>query len=347
MNVTADGFKAYLDEFHSTLESTAAQYLPSDKVRLLSHLSFGPCPIRGYVSTQFGVAWEYLPGSSQSLEIVSGSRRVEDLFLDRPGRLERGFAGRGPAIMLRDGANRCTLQGTSISNEPNPFRLGGSDTHLTLIDCHFNALGWVRNVVGGELYGNRTQSFWTQALAVGRAKDQVLAALTEYHRANAHRLPIDEYVNGRKQRSVLVLGDYSRDGLARLDSICGCLNELGYEPFMVKDVEDIFGSDLQQKVRILGGLARFVLIDDSSQSGHLTEVPIAQENRWVTVLLHADGAHGSWMTAGLANTSRVIREQDYDPSAPREGIDLAMGWAETQIKDLDSQYKFLYPWAPK
>jgi hypothetical protein len=141
-----------------------------------------------------------------------------------------------------------------------------------------------------------------------------------------------------------VLGDYSTAGTERLNAICQCLIDLGYEPFLVKDVPDIFGTDLQQKVVILGGLARFVIIDDSSPSGHLSEIQIAQQNRWTTVLLRARGMHSSWMTAGLSITSNVINEQEFDPIAPCTGVEKAVTWAESQIRDLDRRYKKLYPW---
>jgi hypothetical protein len=343
MNVTGAEFRAYLETFHTTLAATAAEYLPSDVVGSLFHLSFQPCQIRGYVSTQFGVAFEYVP-SSTGIDIVMGCRRIEDLFLDRPTRFERQFPNRGCTMMLRDGALRITLNNVSFTNQPSPFHLDGPNTHVTLISCHFDALGWSRDVVGAEIFGNRAISFWSRELAIGRAKDEVLAALVDLGKAAAHRIPIAEYANTKKQKNVLVLGDYSTDGLKRLEAICECVLDLGYEPILMKDVPDIFGSDLQQKVGILGSLARFVLIDDSSRSGHLVEVPIAQQNRWLTVLLHAKGERGSFMTAGLPNTSNVIIEQDFDPSAPRAAIERSIAWAESQLRDLEGRYKGLYPW---
>ncbi|MBZ5609489.1 MAG: hypothetical protein LAP38_14605 [Acidobacteriia bacterium] len=342
MNVTADEFKVYVETFHRTLEDTAKQYLPAELQQSLFHLSFQPCALHAYVSTQFGVAWEYVPIASGN-EVTLGSRRIEGLFLNHPTRFEREFASRGPAVMVREGA-RVTLRRVSITNEPRPLRLDGARAQVTLIDCHFDALGWSRDVAGAEIFGNRSHSSWSVELAIGRAKDEVLAALAEAHRAARHDLTIDQYVNTRKQNTVLVLGDYSTAGTERLNVVCQCLVDLGYEPFLVKDVPDIFASDLQQKVMILGGLARFVIIDDSSASGHLSEIQIAQQNRWTTVLLRARGMHSSWMTAGLSFTSNVISEQEFDPLAPHIGVEKAVAWAESQINDLDRKYKKLYPW---
>src|SRR5581483_3906948 len=164
----------------------------------------------------------------------------------------------------------------------------------------------------------------------------------ELRKAAANNLPIHEYVNTRKQRSILLLGDYSDEGLRRLDDIAQCLTALGYEPRLVRDVPDILGTNTQQKVRILGSLARFVFVDDSSKSGHLVEVPIAQNESWITVLLHADGARSSFMTAALSATSRVIQDEDYDAKAPCDGVAKAISWAETQLNDIERQYKREY-----
>ena len=265
MNVTADEFKLYVETFHRTLDETANQYLPADLQQSLLHLSWQPCGLHAYVSTQLGVAWEYVANASGT-EVTLGSRRIEALLLNQPNRFEREFASRGPMIMVRDDAS-VALQRFSINNEPKPFWLDGIEARVTLIDCHFDALGWSRDIAGAEIFGNRASSSWSAELAVGRAKDEVLAALSEAHRAARHDLTIDQYVNTRKQQTVLVLGGYSTAGTERLNAICQCLIDLGYEPFLVKDVPDIFGTDLQQKVVILGGLARFVIIDDSSPSG--------------------------------------------------------------------------------
>jgi hypothetical protein len=341
MNVTAREFRSYLETFHSTLETTAVQFLPPDLVHSLFHLSFLPFGVRGYVSTQFGVAFEYVP-SALGIDVIKRGRRIEDLFFGPPASFKRQFADRGAFFMLRDGA-KLLLSQVSVVNEPRPIRLNDVNNQVTLIKCHFDALGWSRDVAGAEIFGNRSASFWSLELAVARAKDEVLAALVDVNKAAAHRIPIAEYVNTKKQKSVLVLGDYSREGMGRLETICQCVADLGYEPILVKDVSDIFGSDLQQKITVIGGLARFVLIDDSSRSGHLVEVQIALQSRWVTVLLHSEGHRASSMTAGLSFTSKVFSEQDFDLLAPCAGVERAVVWAESELKDL-GEYKRLYPW---
>jgi hypothetical protein len=272
-----------------------------------------------------------------------GSRRVDDLLLRRPVRFERQFSQRGPAFNFQNSRN-IDLHKVSIVNEPVPFRLNGPDTHVTLLDCHFDALGWSRDVAAAELFGNRAATFWSAELAIGRAKDEVLAALTELNKSASLRVPIGDYVNTKKQKSVLVLGDYSTEGILRLEAISNCLTNLGYNPLLVRDVPDIFASDIRQKVVILGGLARFVIIDDSSRSGHLVEIPLADQNGWTTVLLHSGGERGSWMTAGLDITRSNFHEESYDPAEPVNGVERAAAWAESRIGDLERKYRAAYPW---
>jgi len=339
-NVTEKQFASYLELFHTTLQTTAAQYLSEDAAQALRHLSFLPAKVKGFVSTQFGVGWEYLPGSGE-VNVELGSPRIEDLVLGRPNALVRQFSKRAPAFMIGGFA---TLTRVEFRNEPCPLRLGGPRAHVRLERCHFDALGWTRDIIGAELFGNRLASFWTPEAAVARAKDEVLAGLVEVNRAALHNISIAEYARSRKKKTVLVLGDYSASGLERLDAIGACLGDLGYDPLLVKEVPDIFGTDLQQKVVILGSLARFTVIDDSAPSGHLTEVQIAQQNRWITVLFRSDGKSSSWMTAGLSATSTVLLEQEFSLRAPCEGVRAAVAWAESRLKELQQKYDELYPW---
>lgn len=99
-----------------------------------------------------------------------------------------------------------------------------------------------------------------------------------------------------------------------------------------------------QKASTIGGLARFVVIDDSTKSGHLAEVQLSQNHNWITVLLRRDGKGASWVTAGVSSLSNVILEQSYDESNPHEGIDTAIRWAEDKIVELDRKFNEAYPW---
>jgi hypothetical protein len=97
-------------------------------------------------------------------------------------------------------------------------------------------------------------------------------------------------------------------------------------------------------VEALGAPAKFIVIDDSVPSGHLTEVEICRRHDWVTVILRAGGHGASWMTAEASITSRVILEKSYTPSNPAAAITEAANWAEETLKKLEADFAATYPW---
>ena len=86
-NIRDENLRKYLESFHATLKSTADQYLKPEFHKRLLHLSYLPAKIKGYVSTQFGTAIEYIPSDSTLIEIVRGSQRAEDLLFGAPKKI--------------------------------------------------------------------------------------------------------------------------------------------------------------------------------------------------------------------------------------------------------------------
>ena len=140
------------------------------------------------------------------------------------------------------------------------------------------------------------------------------------------------------------LGDYDDAGLARLAKIRDVFVDHGYEVILIKDIPDQPVQDLPQKVATIGGLARFVVVDDSSKSGHLMEVQLCKQNNWITVLLRQNGVSGSWMTAGASVLSNVILEHTYDEQNRFASISNAITWAEEKVIELQRKFDDLYPW---
>lgn len=338
MNVTVEDFRRYIELFYSTLESTANDYLSEDIRSNILHLSLLPARIIGYVSTQFGVAIEYEPAETTHIEIRRGSARIEDLFVQAP----HEFRNTGPLLhMVGGGEHR--VSHIFLANG-FPFRLESENDYAFFDDVLFRIKSWKRVVHYAEVYGNRSKENWTPEKAISRAKDEVQAALVEVKRAQERNISISTYINTIKMKTVLVLGDYDAEGSARLDLIACKLRKFGYDPLFVKDITDNPHQDLTQKVTLLGGLSRFVVVDDSSKSGHLAEIPICKNNNWVTVLLHAEGHHGSWMTAGASHQSNVILEKTYDPTSPEIAILEAIAWADKKVLELEDKFANTYPW---
>jgi len=343
VNLTEDGLRDYIGLFHETLDATANQFLSQEHRGSLLHASLLPARIIGYVSTQFGAGIEYTSADHTEIHIVRGSSRVEDLFVQAPPHAR----AIGPMFQIQEGtgeflnsggAFRLTLEGSF------PFRLSGPKTAFRLGDVAFKIGPWKRDVEYAEIFGNRSIEFWSKEQAIARAKDEVLAALAQTKRAEARHLSMPEYITKFKEKTVLLLGDYDEPGLKRLESMAAALSLRGYDPILIKDLPDQLVQDLPQKVSTIGYLARFVVVDDSTASGHLAEVQLCRQHDWITVLLRQGGKGASWMTAGASFTSNVILEQGYDELNLEPSIAKAAQWAEGKIEELERKFNNIFPW---
>jgi hypothetical protein len=337
LNVTAEELRAYIEAFHRSLESAAFDFLPTEHRSELFHSSLLPARTTGYVSTQFGVAIEYERATETAIQVVRGSARVEDLFLQAPARV-RAIGPMFNIIQPGTGLAKLTLSGGF------PFRLATASASVAIEDVVFEIGTWKRVVQFAEVFGNRDATNWSIGKAESRAKDEVLAAMLQLARARERKTSISDYIQQYKNKTVLVLGDYDAEDMSRLQKISQALASCGYEPILVKDIPDHPHHDLPQKVVAIGAISRFVVVDDSSKSGHLLEVQLCKQNTWVTVLLRAGGVGGSWMTAGAAHASNVIQELPYDPSSPNQAIAGAVQWAEGKLQELERKFESTYPW---
>jgi hypothetical protein len=336
-NVREENLREYLESFHRTLQSTADQFLKSEFHKRLLHLSYLPAKIKGYVSTQFGTAIEYIPSASTSVEIVRGSQRAEDLLFGAPKKI------RDIGPMFSVGGSMCSMTNLSIDGT-FPLRLSRESASISLFRMSFRSGPWKRTIQYAQLFGTRKAEEWSIAQAVARAKDEVLAALVEIQRAEDGGITLDQYIASHKEKTVLVLGDYSPRGITRLSSITAELDSLGYKPILIKDVPDNLYQDMSQKVVAIGAIARFVVVDDSSRSGHLAEIPLCKQNNWVTIIMRLDGVGGSWMSAGASAFSSVILELPYSEGAVRDALFEGTKWAEEKLGSLKQNLSSIYPW---
>lgn len=336
-NLRDKDLKEYLESFHATLQTTAEQYLDSELHRRLLHISYLPAKIRGYVSTQFGTAIEYVPSGSTSIEIVLGSQRAEDLLFGAPKRI------RDTRPILNMGGSMCSMINCKMDGA-FPLRLNGEAASISLFEVSCQAGPWKIHIHYAQLFGTRKAGDWSIAQAVARAKDEVLAAVVEIQRAKDDGVTLEQYIVSHKERTVLLLGDYSPKGIARLSLIATGLDSLGYKPILIKNVPDNLYQDMSQKVVAIGAISRFVIVDDSSRSGHLAEIPLCKQNNWVTIIMRLDGVVGSWMTAGASAYSNVILEIRYSETGIRDALSEATKWAEEKLDTLKQNLSSIYPW---
>lgn len=336
-NATEQDLAAYMRVFLNTLEETAAEYLSEQLRGQLWHTSLLPADVICYVSTQFGVAFEFKRSAETRIRTVGGSARVEDLLFRVPEHLRASgpmFSIAGSNVGIYD----LTLQGGF------PFRLRGAEASLQIGGVQFALGGEVREIEYAEVFGDRRASAWSEASAVSRAKDEVLAAATEVRRAEERGLEIAAYVGTNKQKTVLLLGSYSPEGRGRLADFAKELQRHDYDPVVVDEVPDHPHQDLGQKVTMLGSVSRFVVVDDSESSGHIAEIELCKLNRWVTAILRKKGAGSSWMTKGASTHSRVILETSYEPPPLPEAIDETVSWAEATLGEVSEDLTNTYPW---
>ena len=129
-NVRDEDLRSYLESFHSTLCSTADRYLKPEYHKRLLHLSYLPAIIKGYVSTQFGIAIEYLPSDSTSIEIILGSQRVEDLLFQAPKKIR----DIGPRFNV--GGSMCSFTNLRLEGA-FPLRLTRETASTSLFNMSF------------------------------------------------------------------------------------------------------------------------------------------------------------------------------------------------------------------
>lgn len=288
MNVTEDGIKEYINVFYGTLKKEAERFFNAEEKQQIFHLSLLPAKITCFVSTKFGVAIEYSKSEDTLVESMRGSDRIEHLFVGAPKRLQKV----GP--MFNIAGSDCQISKLNLAGG-FPFLLSKDDASVVFSEVRFSceALKWSRDIEYAEIYANRLAEYWRKSAAKNRAKDEILSALFIKQEAEKNEKDIYEYLDGFRRKSVLLLGSYDEAGEARLVAIEASLIKSGYSPVLIKNVPDIEHYDLSQKVTAVGTICKFVVIDDSSPSGHLTEIEICKVNRW------ADNAQRKWFWCKL------------------------------------------------
>ncbi|MBI4833445.1 MAG: hypothetical protein HY811_01310 [Planctomycetes bacterium] len=334
-NVSEIEFKQYLETYHKTLEETVNKFLPKEYVTKLWSFAIQPSHIIGYLSTNFGIGYEYVPGKND-IQIVRGSSRIEDLFLKTTKQI-RNIKSRG---IVAYGSGTIILDSGQFKNI-YPFSLESLNARIRIFNTTCEALNWKRYIALGEIFGNRKKDFWTTELAITRAKDEILIALTDISQTKKYQVSIDDFVKQRKAETILIIGDYSRE--QRLREIAAALSKR-YTPILVKDIPDSLYQDIRQKAITIGSVSRFVIVEDSSPSGHLRELDDCKNNDWITVILREQGQKSTFMTAGISNTSTIMKEFEYTTDSLNNVIENAIKWAEETIVTRKKQMIAQYPW---
>ena len=343
MDVTLEDLKNYVRAYLDALDATALAHLPIEDVGALRSVSLLLLlTVRVYLSPGFGVAFEFQHAAANEevmlISAVEGSGPIEDVLFGSPEgykHLQTVMPGKaGAGVVLAD----CGF------NHVYPVRLAGRDSTVRLIEVDLSFESWKRHIHYAELHGDSSAEKWTTTSALARALQEVLVAVTDASRAKKMGLSLSAYLLSVKAKTVLVLGDYKGDGAQRLSAICERLKQLDYQPVLVSEVDDFPAQSLSQKVTMIGGMCRFVIMDDSSPAGHMVELPIAQSNEWIMAIIRLDGKGGSVMTVGASITSNVISEFAYSNETLALTVEQAVQWAEETNTGLGRKFDQIYGW---
>lgn len=333
-NVTDSQLAAYLATFHAEYNETVERYVPPEHRMRLDRYSRLPTSITGYVSTQKGAGFEYgLPGSG--ISVLRSSRAIEDFFVNAPGWLER----EDPFFLIS--APGIGFQSLSFDGR-FPFRFDGPDGQVMFTDVMFKAGQWRRHVNFAELASNRSEEFWSEAEAVRRAKDEVLQA-SLYLLSAARGVTLEEYLRTFKQRTVLLLGNFTT-GRDRLEAIRASLDRAGYLTVLLDEVPAQASYDIRQKFQAVASVCRFLVFEDSTAAGQIFEMGLAENLQAVRIVLRKQDEQSTFMTLGMAQTSKVIREWVYDDADLDAVLADATGWAESVVDELKMQRPTAWPW---
>lgn len=334
-NVTESQMEAFLKTFHNEYVTSVERYIPAEARQALFRYSLLSVPITGYVSTQLGAGYEYGVGDT-GIAVRRGSRRIEELFVGGPPWLSR----LGP--MLAIGASNVGIVGLTLSGGfPFRFTDEGADAYFSRV--RFEANTWSRDVLYAHLFANRRAQFWSQAEAIRRAKDEVLAASFDLHQSAARNVDLGTYLQTFKQRTVLVLGDFNHGG-DRLDAIKASLTRAGYQGVLLSEIPEEPSYDLRQKFQAVAPVCRFLVFEDSTPAGQIAEMILAEALRSITIVLREGKRKSTFMTQGMGLTSKVVREWSYDANNLDSVIAEAVEWAESLVIELAKGRESTYPW---
>jgi hypothetical protein len=145
-----------------------------------------------------------------------------------------------------------------------------------------------------------------------------------------------------KKNYVLILGKYGKER-NRLTTIKRALNSQGLVGLILDEYPDIEEQSLTEKMVAYSTMCRFNLVDDLAPSGHIKELAICHELKFVTAVLRLKGLAATAMQADVADEVSYIQEFSYDDDAELETVvNSAASWANEAVTsrahDLNRKY---------
>lgn len=145
-----------------------------------------------------------------------------------------------------------------------------------------------------------------------------------------------------KKKYVLILGKYG-DKRERLQLIKAALADKGLMGLILDEYPDIEEQNLTEKMVTYATICRFVVADDVAPSGHIKELEICHDLKFITAVLRERGMASTAMQADISDEVLFIKDFGYEPESDlTRVVHDAANWAsETVIersKTLNRKY---------
>jgi hypothetical protein len=111
---------------------------------------------------------------------------------------------------------------------------------------------------------------------------------------------------------------------------------------------DKLGESIIQKVLRYALMSRFVIIENTTPSGHLYEVPhVTKMAECITAVLQEKGKGATWMFEDAYAKSKAWRKFSYKPIHLSACVTDAANWAQKTQKDFAARQRRTLPWLRK
>jgi hypothetical protein len=145
-----------------------------------------------------------------------------------------------------------------------------------------------------------------------------------------------------KKKYVLILGSYG-DKRDRLTRIKDALLKSGLVGLILDEYPDIEEQTLTEKLVTYAAFCRFVIVDDLAPSGHIKELDICHDLKFISAVLRMHGRPATAMQADIGDEVSFIKEFSYtDDASLEQTIVEAATWAGGAVieraKSLNRKY---------
>jgi len=208
-------------------------------------------------------------------------------------------------------------------------------------------------IIGCNVYG---ASFWnikgdlicSQSLDLSKEADNsiisdnlLFAPMVFLVEEGKHFIDI---INVMRLKSVLILGKDTDHAFMRLKRIQEILKKYSYIGIIAKEQNEILSDSTIRKISTLAMLSNFVIIENSSASGHLFELPFIRNLECITIVLQEVGKGSTWMLEDMYKKYNFIKKVQYEEHELEYKLKKSLDWAFKKNKEYSKYHLEVNPW---